>query len=199
MGDYFQTIVDKQASIDEVDNLDQKIIAWLVNSGIVLPTRTDCVLSNGGMGYAPGPNFRDVVEILIQIDPEYPNKQIIIDHDLESLRTNGLAVIKKRTVFHSGQGSMEIICPQCQTAFDHKTLKNWSGAVDEWYGEMGEGIIACSSCGHSETVTEWQYDPPWGFGNLGFKFWNWPPLLPSFVEEVGKQLGHEIIFVYGKL
>jgi hypothetical protein len=21
-----------------------------------------------------------------------------------------------------------------------------------------------------------EFDPPWAFGNLGFKFWNWPPL-----------------------
>jgi hypothetical protein len=92
MGDFFQITVDKQASLDRAEGLSQKMVAWLVNRGIILPTLKECVLSDDSMGY-----------------------------------------------------------------------------------------------------------PPWGFGNLGFKFWNWPPLLPRFVKEVEEQLGNEVVFVYGKI
>lgn len=195
MGDYFQTFVDKEASLSEVDDLSQKVLSWLVDKGIVLSTPSNCVLSLEGMGYPPGLNFRDVVEIFIRPDPNHPGKQIMI---INNLTPNGLEIIKGRTVFHAGQGGMEVICRQCQTTFDHKSLTTWGDAVDEWYKELGAGVIKCPRCGFEESVVEWQYKPPWGFGNLGFKFWNWPPFLPSFIKELEAQLGHKMVFVYGK-
>jgi hypothetical protein len=69
----------------------------------------------------------------------------------------------------------------------------------EWYEQKGPGILACPHCGEERPITEWQHDPPWGFGYLGFEFWNWPPFEPSFVEAAAKQLGHRVILVEGKL
>jgi hypothetical protein len=46
---------------------------------------------------------------------------------------------------------------------------------------------------------EWTFDPPWAFGNLGFKFWEWPPLKRRFVDEIKGLLGHEIVMISGKV
>jgi hypothetical protein len=48
-------------------------------------------------------------------------------------------------------------------------------------------------------VTAWSCDPGWGFGHLAFRFWNWPPLRPAFLEELRKELGHPVALVRGKL
>jgi hypothetical protein len=44
-----------------------------------------------------------------------------------------------------------------------------------------------------------EFDPPWAFGNLGFKFWNWPPLKRSLIEQISGILGHGVIIIAGKI
>jgi hypothetical protein len=48
-------------------------------------------------------------------------------------------------------------------------------------------------------LNDWRWQPPWGFGYLGFEFWNWPPLSQGFIAEVGRRLGHRTVLVAGKL
>jgi len=41
--------------------------------------------------------------------------------------------------------------------------------------------------------------PPWGFDNLGFTFWNWPPLAGEFVARVAALLEHRVVVVRGAM
>jgi hypothetical protein len=182
MGDSFQVIVDRDADKDAAPGLATAIHDWLVTAGIVLAEPTDCVLGSEA-GFAPGPNYQDVV------DEKYEH--------LEDLQTNGLELITSRTIFDSGQGGFELVCSACSASFEPPD--EWGKAVGEWYKHEGPGLLSCPDCGKAAPITDWQHDPPWGFANLGFQFWNWPPLKTSFVEEVGKRLGHRVILVAGKL
>jgi len=180
MGETFQSIVDKDASVEEAEKLAHEILNWLVERGIVKNTLTDCVL--GDQGYPPGPNY----------------EQVTTDHhyDIRSLWTNGLHLIIGRTVFHAGGGIRDISCPQCHIVLDDES--RWVAAISEWY-EGKVGTLRCVRCEQANPITEWIFDPPWGFGNLGFEFWNWPALKDDFVSEIGARLKHRIIMVKGKL
>ena len=158
------------------------MLEWLVAEEIVRAQTTDCVLSAGG-GHPPG--------------PQYAKATGGTDPHLLGLATNGMIVVTKRTVFHSGQGGFELICSACKTKFERPD--NWGEAVGEWFEQSGPGELACPVCGVSQPIDRWQHDPPWGFGELGFEFWNWPPLNQAFVGELEKRLGSRIVYVSGKL
>jgi|SRR5579859_5119338 len=186
MGDYFQSIVDRDVVVGEAERLGARILAVLVQHQIVEQIPSECVLGRDGGGYRPGPNFEHAIA------PP--------DEGVRSLRTNGLQVIIERTVFDSGQGGFQLVCDRCRTKFPYDSADMpWSAAIGTWFSQEGQGLLTCSHCGYTKAITEWAFDLPWGFGNLGFKFWNWPPLRESFVEEVTLLLGHRTIVVYGKL
>lgn len=65
-------------------------------------------------------------------------------------------------------------------------------------------MLSCSKrrrvvrgCGRVVGLNDWRWQPPWGFGYLGFKFWNWPPLAQGFIAEAGRRLGHRTVLVAG--
>jgi len=183
MGDHYQTIADLDVDLADSLNLGNEILAWLVDRYIVSSAPSDCILSDK-RGYAPGPKFYDVVNI----DP-------VTDITLR-LRTNGLEIVVGRTVFYNTAGPNPF-CPKCNASFnDHSA---WSDAANEWYGDNGPGLLTCDQCGNIQSVTRWRYDPAWGFGNLGFKFWNWPQFKQSFIEEVTNRLAHQTVLVCGKI
>lgn len=184
MGDWFQIVVDQEALPKEADVLARKICDWLFTMEIIQDKLQDCVLSEGsGMGYPPGENYR-----IVTCDD--------VHWDIRSLRTNGLVPIIGRTVFHSGQGGATVSCPECRQIEEETGV--WISAVDEWY-KGNAGILQCSNCKQSKPITEWKFDPAWGFGYLGFKFWNWPFLKTQFIEQIEQQLHHKVVVVRGKL
>jgi hypothetical protein len=183
MGNHFQSIVDPEATEAEAPALADRVLRWLIAEQIVVPERTDCVLSESG-GYAPGPAYVKATGA--------PDVHVL------TLRTNGMEVVSTRTVFHSGEGDLELICGTCGSRIEPKQGW-WADAVGEWYDRAGPGMLACPVCGISRPVTEWQHDPPLGFGNLGFTFWNWPMLTDDFVASVGKLLGNRVLDVAGHL
>jgi len=44
-------------------------------------------------------------------------------------------------------------------------------------------------------LAEWRGPWPWGFGNLGLTFWNWPPLSEKFVQTITSKLRHRTVLV----
>ena len=182
MGDSFQTIVDPAATEAEAPALADRVLCWLINEQVVARDRTNCVLGDGG--YGPGSAYIKATE---SPDP----------HLLRS-RTNGLEVVSTHTVFHNGGLGFDIVCLLCGGRFEPQQGV-WGDAVSEWYNRTGPGMLACPGCGASRAITEWRHDPPIGFGNVGFTFWNWPTLQEQFVAAVGKQLGHRVFVVQGKL
>jgi hypothetical protein len=182
MGDWFQNLVAPNIAAPQAKAVGGRMLGWLVAEEIVSAETKDCVLG-ADLGHPPGPQYAKATG---KPDPH-----------LLSLWTNGLAVISKRTVFHSGQGGFELICSACKSKFEPPD--RWGDAVDEWFKQSGPGDLACPVGGVSRSVDEWQHDPPWAFGELGFEFWNWPQFTQAFVDEFEKRLGSRIVHVYGKL
>jgi hypothetical protein len=182
MGDRFQTIVDRDATEEEAGELAIPVRDWLIAEGIIEPVLKDCILSDE-LGYPPGPNYADATEQPFPL--------------LFETATNGLEIIVKREVFYSRAGEQDLVCAVCCERFEPP--KGWGAAIGEWYYRRGPGMLVCPLCGATRPITEWEHDPPWGFGNLGFRFWNWPLLKASFVEEVARRLGHRVVVPLGKI
>ena len=184
MSDWFQTIADIDVGPSEAVQAGAAVLEWLITSGVVVAEVTDRAL---GDGHAPGPNFADAVR-----EP---------DPNVMQWRTNGMKVIVGRTVFHSMDAD-RVTCPHCGSAIElHDDQAVWNqllATISAWY-DGGQGNRACWVCGRTVGLNSWDWDPPWGFGYLGFQFWNWPPLQNQFVTEVAQRLGHRVVLPRGKL
>ncbi len=182
MGDWYQIIVDGDAGEEEAVALGSQIREWLVSEGIVESMATDCVLSSD-RGHPPGPHYGKAV------DEECD--------DFQRLLTNGLDVIARRTVFYPWPAEAHLVCSECGERFEPGD--EWHAAIGEWYKHRGPGLLSCIRCSNVRAITEWQHDPAWVFGHLGFKFWNRPPLKAPFVEEASERLGRTTLLFEGKL
>lgn len=195
MGDYFQTVVDLDATEEEAAALGVRALDWLVGEGIVVAERTDCVLGGGGFGHAPGPRYARAVD-----DPEPVN-----------LWSNGLRIQSGRTVFDSGQGEPEAArCPLCQTdvRFVDDSWNEIDGAWDpfrgtfeEWSEGGGPGLVDCPTCERSSGIDRWTWEDDYFVcGHLGLTFWNWAELTFDFTWDLGRALGgHRTVVLRGKL
>ncbi|MGS2619621.1 hypothetical protein ACVCAH_34820 [Micromonospora sp. LZ34] len=185
MGDWFETIADIEATQEEADQLGAEVLSWLVGQGIVMSEQTDCVLD--GQGHRPGPNYAAATA-----EPWA---------GLHELDPNGLRVVTRRTVFYS-MGDLQVVCPRCGAVVvadqDEGSWSGFSPVIDEWYVGAA-GVRACKHCGEPVGINDWEWSPHWGFGYLGFEFWNWPMLDPGFVAAVSNQLGHRTVRPCGKL
>jgi len=181
MSEHYQTIADLDADSHTSEEDAHRIREWLVSERIIVRNTTDCVLSNLH-GHMPGENY------IVAVKKPYPQ--------LFELRTNGVALISKRTVFYSAGNPLILVCLSCGERFEGK--ESWSAAVQEWFTAKGPGLLACERCGVSVPITEWQHDPPWAFGHVGIEFWNWPPLREEFVKKAGEVLRHRVRLVYGR-
>jgi len=180
MGDWFQTIADVEVSISEAEETASRILDGLIQLKIIDKTPQHCVLGNG-FGYPP----LQCGQVLEQPSLAYA---------LHGLKVNGLEVNIGRRVFHNAQSGVTVTCAKCNTLATEK----WSDAVSEWYEEQGSALLECGNCRNVQPITEWIFTPAWGFGNLGFTFWNWPPIKKSFVDEFAQRLGHRTVFIRDK-
>ena len=101
MGDWFQTIVDPEATEAEAPALCDRVLRWLVDEQIVVGERTDCIL--GDAGHSPGPAYEKATGSR--------NKYLL------AIRTNGLQVVSTHTVFHNGGLDFDIVCSSCGGRF----------------------------------------------------------------------------------
>jgi hypothetical protein len=81
---------------------------------------------------------------------------------------------------------------------DDDLWSKFSPVVGEWCAGR-TGVRACPACSKPVGINEWTWSPPWGFGYLGFQFWNWPILDPGFVSAVSDRLGHRTVRPCGRL
>jgi hypothetical protein len=194
VGDYFQNIVDVEATDAEAGPLGERLLHWLVESGIVVSTPSENVLS-ADVGYGPGPRASVAVT-----EP---------DDSMFTLRTNGLHVIAERHIYDPGQGGIgPVVCPWCadrDVLLDPDTYEmsdRWddmSGAFSRWLNG-GDGELDCLHCRRVVTLTEWRWEEPAvAVGSLGVRIWNWPPLAGEFVSDVARLLGHRVVVNFGKL
>lgn len=195
MGDWFQTIVDTEATPGEAQGLAANILDWLIADGVISAERTDCVLG-ADAGHAPGARYGEAVG-----DP---------DPELVNVWSNGLHVTVGRTVFDAGQGEPSAVtCPHCAAemrlvdecwSLIEERWDRFRGAMGSW-AEGDDAPVACPACGRTAPVHTWRWaDDCFAFGHLGFTFWNWPELRPEFVVDFSRRLGgHRTVLVEGKL
>ncbi|MFE9324211.1 hypothetical protein ACIHDR_11440 [Nocardia sp. NPDC052278] len=180
MGDWFQNIVDVEATDADAAELSEQIVAWLVVEGIIVSERTDCVL-DAEPGYGPGPNCLRAAE-----------------SPVPDLRTNGMSALTGRHGFDAGEGAFPetITCPSCAAEIRLDPV-----AEDEvvWV-YAGVEARTCPGCSDLIDYDEWVWPESYFvWGHLGFRFWNWPPLRPEFIAELGRRLGHRTVLQEGKL
>ena len=181
MSDTFITLVPDNVNNLQVQELANKILNHLTQKGIVKNGLTECTLGN--KGYEPGDKFMSVID---------EN-----DLGLQDLHTNGLEMKKTKEVFHNGSNGLdEINCPNCKTNIIDS---DWGQALDEWTNETGKDKITCPNCKSVNSITEYKFEPNWGFGNLALTFWNWPSLKEGFIKDIEKLIERKIRIIYGRL
>ncbi|HLY07808.1 MAG TPA: hypothetical protein VKW04_00760 [Planctomycetota bacterium] len=187
MADYFQTIVDTGAGLGEADHLARHVVSLLSGRGVVAATPSE----EGGYDRGPhatdisaeappGPSLRHE-----SIPPVYSHLQVLIGRmthasDLSEFKTP------------------RALCPACGAELQDPE-GDWQAAVQAWIGGDDDAVLPCAACGKEAPVAAWNYDSTYGFGNLAFRFWNWPPLSAAFLEEIRRELRHPIVLVKGKL
>ncbi|TWJ04594.1 hypothetical protein JN11_00306 [Mucilaginibacter frigoritolerans] len=150
----------------------KQIIEWLVSIKAVKPVKTDCILSSE-LGYPIDKGASNLVD-----EPEYLPF---------SLRCNGLEVVTDREVFHTGQNGLDsFICPKCN---ENIISNEWD--LNDYY-ETGNSLLLCPLCNNASDLNDYLIEPTWGFSNLGFTFWNWPPLKDEVVQEFEKILSCKV-------
>jgi hypothetical protein len=177
MSDHSITIVPRQSSYPDNKVKAKEILDWLTSQDIVKPTLSDCILSSDN-GYAISDGARRVTNL----PDELPFDLI----------TNGLDVITKRQVFHTGGNGMdECICPNCKKNI---ALEDWS-FFNDW-DEQKSNNLTCPLCNVATDIHQFRFTPDWGFSDLGFTFWNWSDLTDEFIAEFRQKLGCDISIVY---
>jgi hypothetical protein len=189
MGDYFERIVDVEATGEEAGPLAKRMVDWMVSEGLI--TRE---MSGEGVysttvdeGYEPGPDWAWAVQ-----------------GSAETWWQPGpVAVLVGREYHVGGQGQDEAAsatCPRCDAKTviidyperfeaDEEAWRPFRNGIAAWK-ETGEGSVVCPVCRASVPVTEWQFDSGFALGALAFDFWGWPPLSDSFLAEFRRELGH---------
>jgi hypothetical protein len=178
LSDHAQIVVDIDVSAEQAPELANVVCAWLVGQQIIKQEESDSVL--GGAGHRPGINYLTA----IQTDKNQPFLDLV---------TNGVEIAVGRRVFDAGGNGIELQCDACGMSFEPDD--SWSDAVGAWFDGDELANFACPSCGRQALLTAWRGPWPWGFGNLGVAFWNWPPLSDSFLHAITKKLGHRTVMV----
>jgi hypothetical protein len=185
MADCFQTVVDTGATLDEADHLARHVVAWLAEKGVVRPNPSE----EGGYDRGPGAGEIALPAVVRRehetIPPVHFHLQVLIGRMTHS---------EDLSRFHEPAAR----CPACGRLFDHADGE-WQSATQDWIGGDDDATLRCAACGKESPVVRWAYDNRYGYGNLAFRFWNWPPLKPSFLDDVRRELGHPIVLVEGTL
>lgn len=188
-------LVDVDTSLSDGDAVVQAVLDRFRKMGLITGMiNEDCVL--GGAGYRPGPAVPDLYEL-----EENEGR-------FWEMLTCGVEPSVGRWFNEYALGPVfeGLNCPSCSThiasyeAFGDAIFK----AIGEWAEQSGPALTPCPVCKVQLPITEWRCKPPLGFGNVSFRFWNWPPLgctswkvdIAGIVREV---TGHTIVHTYGHL
>jgi hypothetical protein len=189
-------LVDEDVSLADAPAVSANVIAAFRDRQLITGDLTpDCVL--GGTGYRLGPAVPTIYT------PE-PNEGRFWE-----LMTSGVQPSVQRSFNHWALGpSCEyFVCPSCDQKHSRSDSPIWDAifeAVGHWHEPNGDATILCPACGNAANLTEWHSRPPLGFGNLSFRFWNWPPFdLPSWKVDIPELVrgitGHRIVVSWGHL
>jgi hypothetical protein len=205
LSDHAQIVVDTEVSAEQARELANIVHEWLVGEQIIAQEQSDSVL--GGTGHRPGINYRAAIKLRANTDRPIkitvPGQSTMREcHELLArsyedtfldLSVNGVKLAVGRQVFDAGGNGIELQCDGCGVSF--KPDDSWSDAVGAWFSGNDLVSFPCPSCGQQALLTKWRGPWPWGFGNLGIEFWNWPPLSDDFIRAITRKLGHRTVMV----
>jgi len=181
MSDSSISIVCKKSRYPKNKEKAQEILEWLVANNIVDPTVSDCTLGSEN-GHTVSKGAESVVEepCFLRFGPG---------------QINGLSIITERTIFDTGGNGIEVlICPNCKSDISRE---DWD-FFDPWAaGETDD--LTCPSCGKSNEIHDYSFEPEWGFSNLGFTFWNWPPFTDQFIKDFKQRLDCDVNIVFSHI
>jgi hypothetical protein len=195
MSAYFVMIVDADVTIDNAEQVKERVLAVFREKGLVAEdANEDC--AGSGVGYFPGPACQHLYKPA--------------EHEYEWRNMRGCRVEPRVgrdfNCWALGPSFEGSTCPACGAEFGPDDKELWGILIDaivESVRQTGPAIVRCPRCEQKVPVAEWQCNPPHGIGNLAFTFWNWPPLdspawridIPDLVREV---TGHRIICTHGR-
>ena len=181
MSDSYITLVPNLVKEYESNNLATIVIDYLKQQNIIKSIKTDCTLAENL--YPPGDNYNLAVE-------EH-------NHCIMPFSINGLEVITKRSVFHNGGNGLDaVICPVSEV---NVIDDDWQQPLQEWFDHTDSDNLICNYCKSVNLVICYVFVPTWGFGSLGFKFWNWPPVRKKFVKDIEQICSREVKVIYGRI
>lgn len=167
MGDRNRWIADFDAAAGEAPELARRVLDWLVETRVVGPEVTDCVLGGDGGGHAPGPAYASAVDHA--------------DDRLLDRWPNGLEIVTARGGYYGPlPEDARVGCPRCAGWLP---LELVLPVVEEWQ-EGGPDSLGCPRCGSQGGLNDWRWPVPCAFTELGFRFWNWPPLARGFTDRL---------------
>ncbi len=189
-------LVDVDTGPSQADGVASAVLARLRNVGLITgEANPDCV--PGGTGYRPGPAVVDLYTL---------GK---CESRFWELITCGVEphVGRSFNEWALGPSCEGFVCPACEAgvAPSDGTFSDAIGkAIGEWTDESGPALVSCPKCGKKRPVVEWRCTPPIGFGNVSFRFWNWPPLdSPSWkIDIIGMVrdiCGHRVVLTRGHI
>lgn len=192
MSDTCISIVPKTSNYPNKKEKAQEVLNWLIAEDIINPKPTDCILSKTKLGYAISEGARRVTDSSVRVSLKLDEKgnlvQVpMIDYIPIDMRTNGLEIITERKIFIADEGYVETIkCPACKSNLDidYLDFSKWQNSISDY--------LTCPQCKKVVDVNQFIFNPEWGFSDLGFKFWNWPPFRENFIHDFKKILKCDI-------
>lgn len=179
MSDFTLTLVPAVADSPAPQQQAAAVLHWLIATQVVSPVATDCTLGPQ-LGYPPATGAAAVNTLphLLPFD----------------LAINGLEILIGRQVFDSGRLELTLVrCPTCQANIVHE---EWD--VGPWANQESD-LLTCPQCGSAAAIRAYTFEPAWGFSNLGFRFWNWPPFTAQFLEQVSRIIGQPLTVVQQRI
>jgi len=184
MAEHFQTIIDTQARADEADHLARHVVSFLSGKGVIAP------IPDQEGGYRRGERALEIANEALRpahetIPPVHSHLQVMIGRATHAADLSST----ERPQAH---------CPACGDALQEQDDRRRE-AEQEWLAGDDDAFLDCQTCQIGGKFVEWGYGASYGFGNLAFRFWNWPPLSAEFLAEMRRELQHPIVLVKGKL
>jgi len=177
-------LIDSDVSLSDAPSLADRIVTELRDRGLITGDLSqECVL--GGSGYHIGPAAQE----LYKLSPNEGHFWTLIASGVEP------SIERSCNLWALSPSCEYFVCPVCNTT--HENLTGEIGdsiisAVGHWHEQNGDTEAHCTNCGKATQITEWQSKPPMGYGNLAFRFWNWPPFDASGWTLDIPQLFHDI-------
>jgi len=196
MSDWYEAIAVCDVQADESASVAELVVSRLAADGIIQPVMDSEAVLGGEGGYRPGRNIQSFYNLSEN------------EGTFWSLVTNGVEVCAGRWVNRLGFTCFDgFTCPSCSAHFplDHDVVADpFARAIGSFLDGGDDLDVVCPSCQTSDAAPKWKTDPHFGFTNLAFQFWNWPPFdsdswkvdIPTLITSTTQ---HRVILTYGRL